>query len=103
MLVLSGTFDQLTDMLIFASFILYGAGAFGVFVLRKKMKDAERIYKVPGYPILPFIFVLFCVALVAVTIIENPRDSGIGLSLVLIGIPFYLFWRRKNKMLKIEP
>jgi len=97
LLVLSGTFDQLTDMLIFASFIFYGAGAFGVFVLRKKMKDAVRVYKVPGYPVLPFIFVLFCIALVVVTIIENPRDAGIGLSLVLIGIPFYLFWRRKNK------
>lgn len=94
-LVLSGTFDQLTDMLIFASFIFYGAGAFGVFILRKKMIDTERVYKVPGYPVIPFVFVLFCVALVLVTIIENPRDSGIGLSLVLIGIPFYIFWKRK--------
>lgn len=96
MLVLSGTFDQLTDMLIFASFIFYGAGAFGVFILRKKMKDTERVYKVPGYPILPLIFVLFCVALVVVTIIQNPRDASIGLSLVLIGIPFYVFWKRKS-------
>jgi len=99
LLVLSGTFDQLTDMLIFASFIFYGAGAFGVFILRKKMKDTPRVYKVPGYPVLPFIFVLFCVTLVVVTIIQNPRDAGIGLSLVLIGIPFYLFWNRKIKRL----
>ena len=99
LLVLSGTFDQLTDMLIFASFIFYGAGAFGVFILRKKMKDTPRVYKVPGYPVLPFIFVLFCITLVVVTIIQNPRDSGIGLSLVLIGIPFYVFWNKKIKRL----
>jgi APA family basic amino acid/polyamine antiporter len=53
------------------------------------------VYKVPGYPVLPAIFVLFCATLVIVTIIQNPRDAGIGLALVLIGIPFYLFWKRK--------
>lgn len=96
-LVLSGSFDQLTDMLIFASFIFYGSGAFGVFVLRRKMKDEHRPYKVFGYPFIPGIFVLFCIALVLVTIVQNPRDAGIGLALVLIGIPFYLFWNRKVK------
>ena len=97
LLVLSGTFDQLTDMLIFASFIFYGMGAFGVFVLRRKMKDVPRPYKVFGYPIIPGFFVLFCATLVIITIIQNPRDAGIGLALVLIGIPFYLFWNRKTK------
>lgn len=95
-LVLSGTFDQLTDMLIFASFIFYGAGAFGVFILRKKMKDAHRPYKAIGYPFIPLIFVIFCITLVIVTIIQNPRDAGIGLVLVLSGIPFYLFWNKKT-------
>lgn len=97
LLVLSGTFDQLTDMLIFASFIFYGAGAFGVFILRKKMKDTPRPYKALGYPILPFIFVLFCLTLVVVTIIQNPRDAGIGLALILSGIPFYMFWNRSSR------
>jgi basic amino acid/polyamine antiporter, APA family len=96
-LVLSGSFDQLTDMLIFASFIFYGLGAFGVFILRRKMKDDLRKYKVFGYPVIPGIFVIFCAVLVVVTIIQNPRDAGIGLFLVLIGIPFYLFWNNKNK------
>lgn len=95
-LTLSGTFDQLTDMLIFASFIFYGAGALGVFVLRKKMKDQHRPYKVWGYPWIPGIFVLFCAVLVVVTIIQNPRDAGIGLVLVLIGIPFYYIWKEKK-------
>jgi len=96
LLVLSGTFDQLTDMVIFASFIFYGAGAFGVFVLRRKMQDHHRPYKTLGYPVLPLIFVLFCLTLVVVTIIQNPRDAGLGLILVLSGIPFYIFWNWKK-------
>lgn len=96
LLVLSGTFDQLTDMLMFASFIFYAAGAFGVFVLRKKMKDAERPYKVFGYPFIPAIAVIFFTTIFFVTIIESPRNAGIGLALVLLGIPFYLFWRKKK-------
>jgi APA family basic amino acid/polyamine antiporter len=96
MLVLSGTFDQVSDMMIFASFIFYGAGAIGVFVLRKKMKDIARPYKVTGYPVIPALFVLFCITLVVVTIIQNPRDAGLGLVLISLGIPFYLFWRFKE-------
>jgi len=102
LLVLSGTFDQLTDMLIFSTFIFYGAGAFGVFILRKKMKDTPRPYKVPGYPVLPFIFVLFCITLVVVTIIQNPRDAGIGLSLIFLGVPFYIYWNKRIKNAGIE-
>jgi APA family basic amino acid/polyamine antiporter len=66
-------------------------------LIYNKMKDVERPYKAFGYPVLPAIFVLFCIALVIVTIIQNPRDAGIGLGLVLIGIPFYLFWNRKKE------
>jgi len=62
-LVLSGTFDQLTDMVIFAVFIFYGATTFGVFVLRYKMPDAHRPYKVWGYPVVPAIFIIFCIIL----------------------------------------
>ena len=91
-LVLSGSFDQLTDRLVFAAFIFYGAGALGVFVLRKKMKDQPRPYKVTGYPFIPALFVLFCIVLVVVTTIQNPINAGVGLALMALGIPFYLFW-----------
>ena len=94
-LLISGTFDQLTDMVIFAGFLFYGAGAFGVFVLRRTMKDTPRPYRVTGYPVLPAVFVLFCLMLVVVTIIERPRDAGIGLALILAGLPFYFYWRKR--------
>lgn len=95
-LVLSGSFDQLTDMLVFAAFIFYGMGAFGVFVLRQKMKDVPRPYKVFGYPVVPLIFVLFCAALVVVSVQERPREAAIGLALILSGIPVYLYFMRSG-------
>lgn len=101
-LVLSGTFDQLTDMLIFAAFIFYGATALGVFILRKKMPDARRPYKVWGYPIVPAIFIIFCVFLIINTIFARPREAGIGLVLILLGIPFYWWFSKKNKSTKGE-
>lgn len=95
-LVLTGTFDQLSDMVIFAAFIFYGASAAGVFVLRRTMKDAVRTYRVPGYPLVPALFTLFCFTLVLVTIVQRPRDAGFGLALILAGIPFYLYWNARR-------
>lgn len=97
-LVLSGSFDQLTDMLIFASFIFYGAGAFGVIVLRRKMKNAPRKYKVIAYPFVPLFFTIFSATLVIISIFEKPREAGIGLLLIALGIPFYLFWNKNKKI-----
>jgi len=94
-LVLSGTFDQLTDMIIFAVFIFYGATTLGVFILRRRMPDAHRPYKVWGYPVVPAIFILFCIGLFFNTIITRPREAAIGLILIFSGIPVYFFLKRK--------
>ena len=94
-LVLSGTFDQLTDMVIFAVFIFYGATTLGVFILRRKMPDAHRPYKVWGYPVVPAIFILFCIGLFFNTIVARPREAAIGIVLILSGIPVYFFLKRK--------
>jgi basic amino acid/polyamine antiporter, APA family len=95
-LVLSGTFDQLTDMVIFAVFIFYGATSLGVFILRRKMPDAYRPYKVWGYPVVPAIFIIFCMSLFLNTIITRPREAAIGMILILSGIPVYFLLQRKN-------
>ncbi|MGX7688268.1 APC family permease [Flectobacillus roseus] len=94
LLVLSGTFDQLTDMLIFAAFIFYGATTFGVFILRKKMPDAPRPYKVIAYPFVPAIFILFCIVLLINTLMERPSEAIIGLGLMATGLPFYFYWKK---------
>ena len=96
LLVLSGSFDQLTDMLIFAAFFFYGATAAGVFIMRVREPNAERPYKVWGYPVIPAIFVLFCVALIIITCFSHPREAGIGLVLMLTGVPFYFYWDKEK-------
>lgn len=103
-LVLSGTFDQLTNMIIFAVFAFYGATALGVFILRKKMPGAQRTYKVWGYPVVPAIVILFSAALFINTIIAKPREAGIGLALMLTGVPMWYYFKRaaqvRNRNLK---
>lgn len=94
-LVFSGSFDQLTDMVIFAVFIFYGATAVGVFILRKKMPDAHRPYKVWGYPVVPALFILFCVGLLINTFVTQPREAIFGLVLVLSGVPMYWWFTKK--------
>ena len=101
-LVLSGTFDQLTDMVIFAVFIFYGATTLGVFILRRKMPNAYRPYKVWGYPFVPAIFILFCIGLFFNTILSRPREAAIGIILILSGIPVYLFMQRKYSKTKVD-
>lgn len=97
-LVFSGTFDQLTDMIIFAVFIYYGATTLGVFILRKRMPDAPRPYKVWGYPVIPAIIILFCAALFINTFFSRPREAAIGVVLMLTGVPVY--WWFKNRLSK---
>jgi APA family basic amino acid/polyamine antiporter len=102
MLVMSGTFDQLTDMLIFAAFIFYGATALGVFILRKRLPGAHRPYRVWGYPVVPAVFFLFSVALVLNSVFTRPREAAIGLTLIAIGVPFYFYFKKVNKDLPVN-
>ncbi|MEO5581401.1 MAG: amino acid permease [Saprospiraceae bacterium] len=94
-LLFSGSFDQLTDMLIFASFLFYGATALGVFIMRKKAPQLERPYKVIGYPVVPAIFVLFCLGLIIYTPSQRPFEAMVGIALILSGIPFYWWWKKR--------
>jgi APA family basic amino acid/polyamine antiporter len=112
LLLFSGTFDTLTDTLIFVSWVFYAAGAFGVFVLRRKEPAAPRPYKVPGYPWVPWIFVLFAILYLVFTIYNDllgyhaakaagkPAmiNSAFGAVLVFIGAPIYFFYRRKGPL-----
>jgi basic amino acid/polyamine antiporter, APA family len=96
-LVISGSFDMLTDLLVFVAFIFYGCGAFGVIVLRFKMPLEHRPFKVPLYPIVPLLFTLFSAFLVFYSIKESPGNAIIGLGLVSLGFPLY-YLLRKNKL-----
>ncbi len=97
-LVLSGTFDQLTDMLIFASFLFYGATTLAVFVMRYREPEAHRPYRVWGYPVVPALFLVFCTGLIVNTIINKPGEAFTGIALMALGVPLYAYFRQKAKM-----
>ena len=99
-LVFSGSFDFLTDLVIISGFIFFGLIVWGVVRLRKTMKDAYRPFKTPFYPFVPMVFVGFCILLIGISIIESPFESMIGLMLILSGLPFYYYW---NKDVEEEP
>ncbi|KAB2909469.1 MAG: amino acid permease [Ignavibacteriales bacterium] len=96
-LVLSGSFDTISDYVIFAAWLFYMLGAAGVFVLRKKMPDTHRPYKVWGYPWLPAIFVIFSFLFLVNSLISDTQDAMMGLMLILVGIPFYYYFQYKKK------
>ena len=96
-LVMSGTFDTITNYVIFAAWLFYALGAFGVFVLRKKMPDTPRPYKVWGYPVIPAIFVIFSFLFLLNTVISDTSEAAMGLLLILLGLPIYFYWKFKTK------
>jgi APA family basic amino acid/polyamine antiporter len=96
-LVLSGSFDTITDYVIFASWLFYMLGAYGVFVLRKKMPEEKRPIKVWGYPYTPAIFVIFAFLFLVNSVVSDTENAMMGLILVASGLPFYFFWKFKKK------
>jgi APA family basic amino acid/polyamine antiporter len=95
-LVLSGRFEQLFTYVIFASWILYAMAAAAVIVLRHKRPNLQRPYRTTGYPFVPVLFVLAAAALLFSTLRSSPVESMRGLALIIAGIPFYFYWRRRR-------
>ena len=101
---------MLTDMLIFVSWFFYGMSTLGVFILRTKMKDVERPYKVFGYPLVPLLFVLFVLFFLCSTVYTDVMNykngtteiinSLFGIAITCIGIPVYYLSKKTsiNKM-----
>ncbi len=96
-LALTGSYDTLTDSVIFASWLFYGLSVASLFVFRQTMPDAHRPHRAFGYPIVPALFLLATVGLIFNTFIATPRLALIGLLAMLAGLPFYLFWSRSVK------
>ena len=96
LLLFSGSFDQLTDMLVFAAFLFYAATAVGLIYLRIKVPNMERGYKVIGYPVVPILFLLFCITICVMTLINQPYEAMMGMALIASGLPVY-WWLGKEK------
>ena len=94
LLAISGTYDTLTDSVIFASWLFYGLVAGSLFVFRRTLRDAPRPYRTPGYPVIPIVFLLATVALVVNTFMATPRQALYAIATLILGLPFYWYWAR---------
>jgi APA family basic amino acid/polyamine antiporter len=102
LLALSGSFDTLTDYVIFGSWIFYALVTGSVFVFRKKYPDAERPYRAFGYPVVPILFLLVAGWLLVNTIWTTPMQAFTGIFLILLGLPVYYYLTRNSSPQKIE-
>ena len=97
-LALSGSYDTLTDYVIFANWIFFGLVIASVFVIRRRIPEAERVYRAWGYPLVPVLFLFTTAWLLISTLITSPVRSVIGIVLVLLGLPVYAYQTRvRNK------
>jgi APA family basic amino acid/polyamine antiporter len=94
-LILTGSLDALGNYVGFAITLFAGIAVAAVFVLRAREPNAPRPFKAVGYPITPAIFVIASLAIVLNAFYTNPRVSGLGMLLILVGIPVYLWFRRR--------
>ncbi|MFZ3264243.1 MAG: amino acid permease [Terriglobales bacterium] len=96
LLLLGGSFRQLFSLAIFAEWLFYMIAGSTVFVFRRREPQADRPYRVLGYPVVPAIFILASAALLYYTFTDNLANSAGGCLVILAGVPvFYFFARRR--------
>lgn len=95
--ILSGSFNTLTDMLIFVLWIFFVLGVVGVFILRKRGLSDKNGYRVPLYPMVPLVGALGGSFILVSTLISAPTLSLIGIGITLVGLPVYYLLQKKNK------
>jgi APA family basic amino acid/polyamine antiporter len=94
--IFSGTFNTLTDLLVFVLWIFFIMGVFGVFILRKRVSPDKRPYKVPLYPFVPIVGILGGIYILISTIINTPLYSFAGIAITLAGLPVFYHLKKKN-------
>ena len=92
-LTLSGTYGQLLDYATFGDWLACAVGVSTLFWYRRH-DDATARFRVPGYPLLPLIFIAVIAWVVLATMRDNPMNAGIGLAIIAAGAPVYFIWRR---------
>lgn len=95
-LVLSGSYDVLTDYAIFAVLIFVALATASVFVFRRRNPNAERPYRTWGYPVVPVLFLLVAAWILINTLMTTPGRALAGVGLMALGLPFYWYWSRAN-------
>jgi APA family basic amino acid/polyamine antiporter len=96
-LVLSGSYDVITDYAIFAVLIFVALATASVFVFRRRNPDAERSYRTWGYPVVPVLFLLVATWILVNTLMTTPGRALAGIGLMALGLPFYWYWSRAGR------
>ncbi|HUS28957.1 MAG TPA: amino acid permease, partial [Kofleriaceae bacterium] len=91
-----GSFDQLTDAVVFASWMFYALNAGTVLLLRKREPNRERSFRVPGYPIVPVIFMALATLLLVNAVWTAPATSALGLVVTAVGGIVYVTMYRPS-------
>ena len=100
-LCLSGSYGDLLDYCTFSSLIFYIITISALFVLRKKMPDADRPYKAFGYPVIPALYIVLTTLICIDLLVYKTFNTGMGLLIIALGVPvYYLFKRSKNGIQK---
>jgi len=93
--IMWGTFDSLTDSVVFASCLFYAMSAAAVIILRRQEANLPRPYRTWAYPLTPMIFILVSVMLLMSALYATPRQALLGIGVIALGIPFYFYWARR--------
>jgi basic amino acid/polyamine antiporter, APA family len=101
-LIVSGSYEILSSYTILSAWLFYTLGAAAVWVLRRKMPNAQRPYRMWGYPLTLFLFLIVSVWFILDAMVNQPIPSLMALFIAAAGIPFYFYWRRSSA-LKPEP
>ncbi|HEU4534830.1 MAG TPA: APC family permease, partial [Polyangiaceae bacterium] len=102
LLALSGSFDALTDYVLFGSWIFYALVTASVFLFRKRLPHAERPYRAWGYPVVPALFLVASALLLGNTLLTASRQALVGLALIGAGLPVYYFVFRNRRVIDWE-
>lgn len=95
-LCLSGSYGDLLDYCTFSSLIFYIITIAGLFVLRKKMPDAERPYKAFGYPVIPALYMIITSLICIDLLVYKTFNTGMGLLIIALGVPVYFLFKRNK-------
>jgi len=93
-LALTGTFEQLYSLFVFAVWIFFALVALALIRLRRREPELIRPYRTWGYPWTPLIFFVAAVALTVNLWLVRPVRSSLGLAVILAGVPFFYYWRK---------
>ncbi len=96
LLCISGQYSNLLDFIIFTVLLFYILTIAGIFKLRRTMPDHPRPYKAFGYPVIPVLYIILASFICVAMLILKPLYAGLGLGIVLLGLPVFYFLQKKN-------